>query len=265
MCGTLTSHGGEDFQTICKAFDEAGYRYGAIVIDAVLFVPQSRPRLFIVATKIAGANPPPLGFENCLSAWQTRSLKRAYAQLPAAAKSNWIWWSLPAPEPHETTFADLIEENPTSVKWQSPAETQKLLDLMSEVNLAKVEKAKRAGRRMVGTVYKRTRHDEHKQRVQRAEIRFDGIAGCLRTPAGGSSRQTIVVVDGESVRSRLISSRETARLMGLPDDYELPKRYNQAYHLTGDGVVVPAVRHLAAHILEPILDIAATENARAIA
>lgn len=265
VCGTLTSHGGKDFQTICNTFEEAGYRYGAIVVDAVLFVPQSRPRLFIIATKVAGADPPPLGFEDRISPWQTHSLKRAHAQLSAAAKSSWIWWSLPAPEPCETKFVDLIEENPTSVKWHSLADTQKLLGLMSEVNLAKVEKAKRVGHRIVGTVYKRTRYDKQKRKVQRAEIRFDGIAGCLRTPAGGSSRQSIVVVDGDSVRSRLISSRETARLMGLSDDYELPERYNEAYHLTGDGVVVPAVRHLAAHVLEPILDIAATENARAVA
>ena len=53
---------------------------------------------------------------------------------------------------------------------------------------------------------------------------------------------------------RLISSRETARLMGLPDDYVLPENYNEAYHLTGDGVVVPVVRHLAEHIFEPILN-----------
>ena len=118
--------------------------------------------------------------------------------------------------------------------------------MMSPVNLAKVEVAKRAGRRMVGGVYKRTRLNEVGVKVQRAEVRFDDVAGCLRTPAGGSSRQVILVVEGRRVRSRLISSRETARLMGLPETYVLPKNYNEAYHLTGDGVVVPVVRHLAA-------------------
>ena len=62
-----------------------------------------------------------------------------------------------------------------------------------------------------------------------------------------------MVIDGKKVRSRLISGRETARLMGLPDTYELPRNYNEAYHLTGDGVVVPVVRHLAENIFEPIL------------
>ena len=124
---------------------------------------------------------------------------------------------------------------------------------MSPLNLAKVEAAKRAGRRMVGGVYRRTRTDLQGVKAQRAEVRFDDVAGCLRTPAGGSSRQVILVVDGPSVRSRLISARETARLMGLGDDYVLPKGYSDAYHLTGDGVVVPVVRHLAHHLLEPLL------------
>ena len=102
-------------------------------------------------------------------------------------------------------------------------------------------------------IYRRTRTDGDGAKVQRAEIRFDDIAGCLRTPAGGSSRQSIMIVQGSTVRSRLLSPREAARLMGLPEDYVLPENYNEAYHLVGDGVVVPVIRFLAAHILEPIL------------
>src|SRR5690606_15564309 len=145
------------------------------------------------------------------------------------------WWNMPTPPHRNTVFADLVEENPDSVQWHSAAETAKLLGQMSPINLAKVEAAKRAGRRMVGAIYKRTRIEDG-TKYQRAEIRFDDLAGCLRTPAGGSSRQVIMVVDGNVIRSRLISSRETARLMGLDDSYVLPKNYNEAYHLTGDGV-----------------------------
>jgi DNA (cytosine-5)-methyltransferase 1 len=61
------------------------------------------------------------------------------------------------------------------------------------------------------------------------------------------------VVDDGAIRTRLLSPREAARLMGLPDSYVLPKKYNEAYHLAGDGVVVPVVRFLAAHLLEPLL------------
>jgi DNA (cytosine-5)-methyltransferase 1 len=42
--------------------------------------------------------------------------------------------------------------------------------------------------------------------------------------------------------------------MGLPDAYKLPSRYNDAYHLAGDGVAVPVVRHLTAQVLEPLID-----------
>jgi DNA (cytosine-5)-methyltransferase 1 len=253
VCGTLTSHGGKDFATICTALNNAGYRCGAVVVDAALFIPQSRPRLFIIALRnaldlpldLCGAMPSPL--------WHTRTLKTAYDKLTRSAKENWIWWAIPAPPVRNTRFADLIEDHPASVDWHTPKETRQLLSMMSDINLAKVEDAKKAGRRMVGAIYKRTRRDENGFKVQRAEIRFDDVAGCLRTPAGGSSRQLIMVVDRKSVKSRLISSRETARLMGLPDEYELPGNYNEAYHLTGDGVVVPVVRHLAAHVFEPIL------------
>ena len=41
--------------------------------------------------------------------------------------------------------------------------------------------------------------------------------------------------------------------MGLPDEYILPDNYNEAYHLTGDGVVVPVVKYLAQNIVEPVL------------
>jgi DNA (cytosine-5)-methyltransferase 1 len=106
----------------------------------------------------------------------------------------------------------------------------------------------------VGTLYRRTRPDpDSGLKRQRAEVRFDGIAGCLRTPAGGSSRQVVVVVEGRKVRTRLLSARETARLMGVPDDYPLPPRYNEAYHLFGDGVAVPVVSWLARHLLQPLL------------
>lgn len=179
-------------------------------------------------------------------------IRGPHGKLSKRAKAAWTWWRLPLPPVRNTAFSDLIEETPKSVRWHTREETKHLLSLMSSVNLAKVEAAKRAGRRMVGCIYRRTRTDDEGAKVQRAEIRFD-IAGCLRTPAGGSSRQSIMIVQGSTVRSRLLSPREAARLMGLPEDYVLPENYNEAYHLVGDGVVVPVIRFLAAHILEPIL------------
>ena len=252
VCGALSSRNGEDFSIICKTLKKFGYQVGAVVIDAALFVPQSRPRLFVIAVRADLELPSYLVADGPSEIWHPRALRDAYNKLSAHSKKNWIWWALEAPARRRTQLSDLIEDDPTSVDWHTPEETQKLTSMMSPANLKKLKLAKRFGRRKVGTVYKRTRFDANGVKVQRAEIRFDEVAGCLRTPAGGSSRQLIVVVD-KAVRSRLISSRETARLMGLPDDYRLPENYNEAYHLTGDGVVVPVVRHLREQVMEPIL------------
>lgn len=264
VCGTLTSHGGKDFEAICQTFADAGYRCGALVINAALFLPQSRPRLFVIGVHADVEIDPVLLAPGPIEPFHTRGLQSAVDRLPAKLRKNMLWWNMPTPNRRNTTFASMIEENPSSVRWHTPAETQQLLGMMSPLNLAKVNAAKRAGHRVVGGVYKRTRLNEKGMKVQRAEVRFDDISGCLRTPAGGSSRQVILVIDGTHVRSRLISARETARLMGLEDDYKLPRTYNEAYHLTGDGVAVPVVRHLAHHILEPLLGMAeAAERAAA--
>jgi DNA (cytosine-5)-methyltransferase 1 len=260
VLGTLTSHGGRDFEAICRTFSESGYRFGALVINAALFVPQSRPRLFVVGVRDDVTIPPPLLSAGPLEPFHSAALRRAIDAVPAGPKRKLLWWNVPAPARRNITFAELIEED---VPWDCDRETQVLLAKMSRVNQDKVERAKKAGRRMVGSIYKRTRLDENGAKVQRAEVRFDDVAGCLRTPAGGSSRQVILVVDGEKVHSRLISARETARLMGLEDDYELPPNYNEAYHLTGDGVVVDVVRHLAEHLFEPLLGLGAKARAAA--
>ena len=253
VCGAITSRQGQDFQAICQIFAETGYRFGALVINAALFLPQSRPRLFVIGVSEDLAIDADLLAAGPTAHFHTPALTAAIARLPGAIRNKAVWWAAPAPPSRSSRLLDLIEESPNSVGWHAPEQTQRLIDLMSPANRAKLDHAKAAGRRMVGCVYRRTRMDADGVRQQRAEIRFDDLAGCLRTPAGGSSRQTIMVVEGELVRSRLLSARETARLMGLPDSYQLPEGYNDAYHLTGDGVAVPVVRHLAKFLFEPVL------------
>jgi DNA (cytosine-5)-methyltransferase 1 len=270
VCGALTSHGGKDFASICDALAGERYRFGALVIDAALFVPQSRPRLFVIAARedmaissqlvaryrekqndaAIQSRGAPGGVDGH---FHTRTLCAAVARLPAKTKERWLWWRLPAPPARNVALADVIEDSPRDVAWHSREETQALIAMMSEVNLEKIVEAKRAGRKMVGTLYRRTRY-QHGERIQRAEARFDDVAGCLRTPAGGSSRQFVLLIENGKVRSRLMSARETARLMGMPEDYGLPAAYNEAYHLIGDGVVVPVVRYLTARLIEPLLN-----------
>ncbi|OYQ31429.1 DNA (cytosine-5-)-methyltransferase [Niveispirillum lacus] len=256
--GAITSNNGKDFAAISSSFSGAGYRFGAMVIDAELFLPHSRPRLFFVGVRSDVEIPASIRCSGPADPWHPSSLVAAQQGISAEAQRKWVWWDMPTPPARTKRFADIIQDKPNGVDWHTAAETKALLGLMNPLHLAKVERAKVAGRRMVGGVYKRTRSEDGVKK-QRAEVRFDDIAGCLRTPAGGSSRQSILVVDGQRVRSRLLSPREAARLMGLPDTYKLPAGYNDAYHVAGDGVAVPVVRHLAAHIFEPI--VASSESA----
>ncbi len=250
--GALTSRGGADFVAISNALADGGYRFGAVVIDAAHFVPQSRPRVFFVAVDANASYPGELVCGGPALVWHPVALRRAQNLLKGHALDNWLWWNLPQPPKRELDLVDLVEASPADVRWHSQVETERLLAMMSEVNRQKVIGAQLAGRRVVGAVYRRTRPDENGVKQQRAEVRFDGLAGCLRTPGGGSSRQTIIVVEPGSIRSRLLSSREAARLMGLPESYRMPRRYNEAYHLAGDGVCVSVVRFLAEVVLEPL-------------
>ena len=251
--GAITSHEGRDMAAICTALAEEGYRFAPIVIDAADFVPQSRPRLFIIGFA-DGVNPPPeLVCETAVTPWHPDAFGLSFDLLNEATRKRWLWLRLPTPSARALRLVDIIEDEPTGVEWHTAMETRRLLAMMTPINLEKVKAAKRTKTKMVGAIYKRTRLDDTGIKRQRAEVRFDDVAGCLRTPAGGSSRQIILAVEGQLVKSRLLSPREAARLMGIPDSYGLPARYNDAYHLAGDSVAVPVVSWLARHLIEPAL------------
>jgi DNA (cytosine-5)-methyltransferase 1 len=256
VAGTITSHKGNDFTTIIRTIADSGYSVGALVIDAVHFVPQSRPRLFIIAASSEEKVSTILTSKNHSFLWHPRSVLKAYFDWPPSLRKNWIWWNLPEPADLQVPgLSSIIEQDPSGVSWHSKEETQRLVALMSETNRKKLRLAQNEATPRIGTVYKRTRPISKipgAKRVQRAEIRFDDVSGCLRTPVGGSSRQTILVVEGKRLASRLLAPREAARLMGVPQDYPLPEKYNDAYHLFGDGVVVPVVSWLERHLLRPL-------------
>ncbi len=242
VVGLLTSHHGDDFTALCGALSEEGYRFGALEIDAAAFVPQSRPRVFVVATRL-----PTAGLEGG-SAFHSRAIREAAARLPEDLQARWIWWGVPKPPARNTDLAAMLEPD-AAVIWSSPEKTEALLDLMAPAHREAVEARMKAGGRSVGAVFRRMRGGQ-----QRAEVRFDGLAGCLRTPRGGSSRQTLLVIDEGQVRSRLLTPREGARLMGLPDGYQLPASQTAGLQVVGDGVAAPAVRWLAETLLEPLVD-----------
>ena len=249
VLGLLASQGGADFAALCRALADLGYRFGALTIDAAHFVPQSRPRLFLVALADAVAPPDELAAPGPVAPYAAPALRRAVDALPAALAARWLWWRLPPPPRVNRTLLDCLDAAPDDAAWLGASQTEALLAALSNASRAELERARAAGVRRVAALFRRTRADG-----VRAEARFDGLAGCLRTPAGGSSRQFLLDVEGGTTRARLIGPREAARLMGLADSYRLPARRNEAYHLLGDGVVVPAVRFLSESLLLPLAE-----------
>ncbi|CAL1690002.1 Modification methylase HpaII [Brevundimonas subvibrioides] len=248
VAGLLTSGQGQDFGAICDVLAGAGYRVGALEMDASHWLPQSRPRLFIVAMR--GLSGPvasgPVG------PFHSARVVAARIRLSERAQAAWVWWSLPAPPRRNLDLAALLEPD-TAVDWFTQAQTDVLMALTAPLHRDRLEAARASGERRVAAGFRRVRV-ERGQKVQRLELRFDGLAGCLRTPSGGSSRQYVIVCEAGVVRARRLTGREAARLMGLPDSYVLPRGEAAALKLMGDAVAVPVVRALSDGLLRPALE-----------
>jgi DNA (cytosine-5)-methyltransferase 1 len=106
----------------------------------------------------------------------------------------------------------------------------------------------------VVTGYRRTRNGK-----QCLELRFDGIAGCLRTPEGGSSKQFLIIKRNGETHARALTSREAARLMGAPDSFVLPSVHNDGYRAMGDAVAMPVAEFVGKAFLTKLVR-AAYEN-----
>ncbi len=242
---------------------DAGYRVGAMLIDAALFSPQSRQRLFIVAHKgkLPSPRSPRMNQTPYLSS--ARRCAPPSKPCPTPARMAWVWWRLPHPPRRNADLASLLERNPPEGVWRSDAATQKhLMAQMAPLHRQRVEAAL-ADREMAGR--RRLPPDPHRERESAssaAEIRYDGLAGCLRTPAGGSSKQLLLVTENGRARLRPMLAREAARLMGLEDSYRLPAGETAALKLSGDGVSVPVVRWLGEHLLAPLAGGAPGEGRR---
>ncbi|MDF7795715.1 DNA cytosine methyltransferase [Pseudomonas syringae] len=248
--GLLKSRGGRDFREIAESFYNTGYRFGVIIIDAIHFLPQSRPRLFLVAIRNDFVIPGHLLAEYPNAIWHPEDLKSAINGLPAKVRDQHLWWSLPFNQTMSLKLCDLLEDDVDN--WHSSTQTKKLLDAMSLINVRKIESVAASRSPTVGTLFRRMRPHEGGMRSF-TEVRLDGIAGCLRASDGGSSRQMLIFINGDEIKTRHMTARESARLMGLPDSYVLPQAKTHAAKLVGDGVAVPVVQFLADSLLTPLV------------
>ncbi|MFC7291161.1 DNA cytosine methyltransferase [Hirschia litorea] len=249
VAGLISSRRGRDFIAVVETLADAGYRVGAMVIDAALFSPQSRQRLFIIAHK--GRIPDGLESNHPDPLYHPENLQKVVARMDPTSRLAWTWWKLPKPDARTVMLEDVLDRKVPQAQWRSEEATQKLIDQMSPAHRAKFDAALKQKTWRAGAVYRRIRMEDG-SKVQRAEIRYDGLAGCLRTPAGGSSKQLLMITHKGKARLRALNAREAARLMGLNEDYILPEKETPALQVIGDAVSVPVVKWLSENLLSPL-------------
>lgn len=251
VTGLARRRNGTDLVAVATFLTDLGYRLGSFLLDARDFLPQSRPRIFLIAVRddihipshlLASPDKPD----------PSDILPRHASGLQNFPRERLVSWKLPPRMAAKPALNTIMDTAPDTALI-SEDRLSDLVNLMTPEHRKRLEAQRSRPGLQIATVYKRGRPGRKGKISQRAELRDDGIAGCLRTPSGGSSRQTIIISENGTLGARLLSSREIARLMGLPDSYRMPERYNDAYKVAGDGVAVPVVRYLASSFFEPIL------------
>lgn len=232
VTGLLSSNKGDNYRVLHKALVEHGYDCGAIILNASYFVPQSRPRVFIIAVKHGYKIPSELVSNG--PCW----LHNQAATDLGHSLPGWIWWKTEKPDRRKTTIKDIVEAN-------IPFDKDDVLRLLPDKHKEKLEEYET----VYATGYRRTRSGK-----QQLELRCDGTAGCLRTPEGGSSKQYLIVKKDREIHARLLTVREAARLMGAPDSFILPGSYNDGYKAMGDAVAVPVAKFIGERFLTKIAE-----------
>jgi DNA (cytosine-5)-methyltransferase 1 len=236
VSGLVSASGGQSYRELHGALVERGYRAGAMLLDAVRWLPHSRPRVFVVAVDASLEVP-----RRLLADGPT------WAHPPAVRKAaeglgGWLWWRLPTPAARPARLSEIVDYG---LPCHDEATSRRNLSMVPEAHRVRLEAC---GLPAVPG-YKRIRGGR-----QVLELRFDDTSGCLRTPSGGGSRQYLVIKRDGGWRTRILSPREAARLMGAPDDFRLPGSFNDGYKAMGDAVAAPVAEHLARHLLAPLAE-----------
>ncbi len=239
VLGFASSHGGRDLRGAVRELNGLGYSCDILAIDARHFVPQSRPRMFIV-----GLREPAPADAYAESATRPDWARRLARDMPEARLHVRELPSLPATA---NDLRSVVERFPQdSDAWWDESRFGRFVGALSAIQAKRLEKLKESQRLVWRTAYRRTRNGSAMW-----EIRADGIAGCLRTARGGSSKQALVEAGKGKARVRWMTPREYARLMGAPD-FQLGARRNQALFGFGDAVCVPVIAWLCEHYVAPV-------------
>jgi DNA (cytosine-5)-methyltransferase 1 len=260
--GFLTSHDGADFETAIQELAALGYWLDSFVIDARWFVPQSRPRLFLVGYHESLESPSLLKRDVLADplddSWRRaieRTARMRPARLLAAMDSiepatGWATVDVAAPRPANFKLSDFLDADDDQPWWDA-AQVARHVEMLFDRHIRQMDLlASTITTPLLFTGFRRIREGR-----QRLEVRFDGIAGCLRTPRGGSAKQIVLMRRGDELRMRWMTPREYARLQGAPD-YTLPPNTIQGYFGFGDAVCVPAIQWIDRHMLTPVFETA---------
>ena len=234
VAGLLSANQENNYVKLHHALIDLDYKSGAILVDAVHFVPQSRLRVFVIAVR-KGIEIPSEMIDT-----EPNWLHNKAAVVLGGNLPEWIWWRAEKPKSLHVSLSEIID-------YSIPYDKDDALRLISPRHKEKLDDMDN----VVATGYRRTRNGK-----QCMELRFDGIAGCLRTPEGGSSKQFLIVKRNGVTHARLLSPREAARLMGAPDSFVLPAAYNDGYKAMGDAVVIPVASFIGASFLTKLMEVA---------
>ncbi|MBZ5664808.1 MAG: DNA cytosine methyltransferase [Acidobacteriia bacterium] len=255
VIGFLTSHEGKFFRIALQNLADLGYFVDAFVVDAKHFTPQSRPRVFVVgfdeplipaqryqpylfSEGLLSENPEPIE-----SALRPRRLLEKLGT--TKLKTGWIPLYLPRLPKENRSVHKCIDTDDAQDWWVGWRVRKHLAEMHSE-HLKRITLLKKGAEISVGTIYRRVRHGK-----SRSEIRTDGLAGCLRTPRGGSSKQIVFTAGKGEIRMRWMTPREYARLQGCPN-YPIHVERNEALWGFGDAVCVPVIGWIAENVLSQI-------------
>lgn len=247
--GFLSSHKGADFRDALVTLNGLGYGVDAFMLDAASFVPQSRQRLFVIGTLEAAGDHLADAFR-LTEQVESETRPKALAQfIESHKKIRWNLRRLPNPPARETTLEDILENIPhDSPAWWSEERARYLLNQMSPRHRDLANRMIARSKWSYGTVFRRMRNGH-----SMAELRSDGIAGCLRTPRGGSGRQILFKAGKGKYYARLLTPREAARLMGA-NKYKISVPLNRALFGFGDAVCVSVIEWIAKYYLNPLVN-----------
>lgn len=252
VIGLLTSKKGRDFHDIILSINNLGYVADPFVIDARWFVPQSRPRLFVVGVQHGLLKNDHYNPSNITQHSRLRPA-RLIEFINAHPRLRWGLRNLIDPEIKATTLIDIIRDPPAqSEEWWSKERVDYLYNQMSKRHQDWVNDRRNSQHWHYATAFRRVRLQPDGKKRSMAELRTDGIAGCLRTPKGGSGRQILVRAGQGRLDVRLISPTECAALMGA-SDFKMNASLNQALFGLGDAVCVDAIRWIAENYLQYII------------